>query len=175
VTPDNDHVFPTDERDGSERATVPAGLVLASIARRAGGAVIDQLLVFVPVAVGAVAYGYRPGDTLTDDALLVLDVATAVTAFAYAALLIGFFGRTVGKIATGTRVVRQVDGGRVGWFAAVERALVPVVFSSVPEIGLLLGALVYGVALLGPLRQGVHDRAAGTLVVRNGTRVVVTQ
>jgi uncharacterized RDD family membrane protein YckC len=161
-------MFPTDEREGREAATVPAGLVLASIGRRAGGAILDQLLVFTPVAAGAALSGYRPGDTVSDDALLVLNISTAVAALLYETLLIGRFGRTVGKIVTGTRVVRQTDGGRVSWFAALQRAMVPVVFSGVPEVGVALGLIVYAFAFLGPLRQGIHDRAAGTLVVRNG-------
>jgi uncharacterized RDD family membrane protein YckC len=163
-------MFSTDERDERQAATVPAGLVLAPIGRRALGAVIDQILVLLPVAAAAVIYGYRPGDTVTDNGLLVLNLATASVALIYESLMIGLLGRTVGKFATGTRVVNQTDGGRVGWFSAVQRALVPVVFSAVPTAGWLLGAIVYAFAFLGPLRQGLHDRAAGTLVVLNAAR-----
>jgi uncharacterized RDD family membrane protein YckC len=166
-------VFPTDERDGREGATVPAGLVLAGFGRRIGGFAIDQVLVFIPVAIGVAALGYRSGDDVSNDAILVLNAAVALSRLIYETLLIGFFGRTVGKIATGTRVVRQVDGGRVGWFAAGQRAVVPVVFSGVPKFGVFYSAFVYMFAMLGPLRQGLHDRIAGTLVVRNGARAMV--
>lgn len=150
-------------------AVVPAGFVLATIPRRALGALLDQLVVLVPVALGVVAWGYRPGDELGDDALLALNLATVAVAFVYETVLIARFGRTLGKVATGTRVVRAHDGTAVGWFAAAERAVVPLAFASVPEVGFALGAIVYSMALLGPLRQGLHDRAAGTLVVLNGS------
>ena len=42
----------------------------------------------------------------------------------------------------------------------------------------LLGVFVYSLALWNPLRQGLHDQAAGTLVVRNhvpGGRTWVSQ
>lgn len=170
-------MFSTDERDGSDgraSATVPAGLVLASIGRRIGGFAIDQLLVFIPVALGVIAVGYRRGDNVSDDAIIILNAAVAVSRLAYETLLVGFFGRTVGKIATGTRVVRQSDGGRVGWVASAQRAVVPVAFSGVPQFAIFYSAAVYVLALLGPLRQGLHDRAAGTLVVLNGSRVTLT-
>jgi uncharacterized RDD family membrane protein YckC len=166
-------MFPTDERDGREAATVPAGLVLAGFYRRIGGFAIDQVLVFIPVAICVAAFGYRTGDDLSNDAILVVNGSVAITRLIYETLLIGFFGRTVGKIATGTRVVRQVDGGRVGFFAAAQRAVVPAVFSGVPRFAVFYNAFVYMFALLGPMRQGLHDRVAGTLVVRNGARVVV--
>lgn len=146
--------------------SVPAGLELASIARRAGGAVLDQLLVLLPVAIVAVAFGLRPGDSVNDDELLLLNIATVAVAFTYETLMIGAWGRTVGKVATGTRVVRSDDGTRVAWFAAAQRAVVPLVFSVVPQVGFVLGALVYSTAFFTPLRQGLHDKAAGTLVVR---------
>jgi uncharacterized RDD family membrane protein YckC len=156
-------VYPTDER---EVETVPEGLVLATIRRRAIGALLDQMLVVLPVALGALAWGFRPGDSVTDGTLFVLNISSAGVALVYATIMIGLFGRTVGKFATGTRVARRSDGGRVGWFAAAQRAVVPVAAGAVPQIGIVLVAMVYAAAYLGPLRQGIHDRAAGTLVVR---------
>jgi uncharacterized RDD family membrane protein YckC len=158
-------VFPTDERDEREPPSVPAGLVLAPMGRRVLGELVDELLIFLPAALGAAIAGYRLGDDISDDAILVFNVVLAATALLYKTLMIGWFARTVGKIAAGTRVVRQVDGGRVGWFAATQRALVPVVATGVPEVGWILGPIVYGWAFFSPLRQGVHDRAAGTVVV----------
>ena len=162
-------MFPTDERDERQTAAVPAGLVLAGLGRRLGGFAIDQVLVLVPVAVGAVIIGFRAGDTFSTDELFGLNIAMAASRLIYETLLIGFFGRTVGKIATRTRVVNQADGGPVTWFAAGQRALMPVLFSGLPEFSVFWAIGVYGLALLGPLRQGMHDRAAGTLVVLNGS------
>ena len=115
--------------------------------------------------IGAAIAGYRLGDDLSDDVVLVFNAALALTALVYETLLVGFFGRTVGKIVMGTRIVRRVDGGRVSWWSALQRSLVPVVASSVPQAGFVLGPMVYVFAFFSPLRQGVHDRAAGTVVV----------
>ena len=47
------------------------------------------------------------------------------------------------------------------------RALVPLSLGAIPRVGVFLGVLVYSIALWNPLRQGLHDKAAGTLVVRH--------
>jgi uncharacterized RDD family membrane protein YckC len=47
------------------------------------------------------------------------------------------------------------------------RALVPLSLGAIPRVGVFLGVLVYSIAMWNPLRQGLHDKAAGTLVVRN--------
>lgn len=152
---------------GVDTAAVPAGLQLATIGRRVGGLLLDQAIIVVPVVLGAVVAGVRPGDSISDDALLGINLALTAVSIGYHTVLIGLWGRTVGKLAAGTRVVRRVDGGRVGWASAAIRALVPVAFSAVPQLGVVLGIVVYAFALFGPLRQGLHDRAAGTLVVLN--------
>jgi uncharacterized RDD family membrane protein YckC len=146
---------------------VPAGLTLAPIIRRIGGLLIDQVLVALPIACVVVAAGFRPGDTVTSKSLLVFNIALTSVAFVYETLMIVLTGRTVGKIALGTRVVRLVDGGRPGWSEAAMRALVPLSLGAIPRIGVFLGVFVYSLAMWNPLRQGLHDKAAGTLVVRN--------
>ena len=147
---------------------LPGQVQLATIARRALGVVLDRFLVLVPVAVGTVAWGFRPGDEVSDDMVFVLNTAVAAVELIYATVMIAVFGRTIGKFATGTRVVRLDDGGRIGWLQAAQRAVVPVAAISVPqpEISLALTVLVYSMAWLGPFRQGLHDRAAGTIVIR---------
>jgi uncharacterized RDD family membrane protein YckC len=158
-------VLPVEERGA---ATVPVGLELASFGRRAIGTLLDQILVMFPVVMAAVVVGIRPGDELGEDTVLVLGLAMVAVAFGYETVLVALTGRTVGKVATGTRVVRSDDGEAVGWFAAAQRSVVPLAFSSVPTLGLLLGGLVYAWAFVDPRRQGLHDKAAGTLVVRAG-------
>jgi uncharacterized RDD family membrane protein YckC len=158
-------VLPIEERDA---ATVPIGLELASLGRRAIGILLDQILVLLPIAIAAVLAGVRPGDEISDDTVLVLGIAMVAVAFGYETVLVALTGRTVGKVATGTRVVRSDDGEAVGWWAAAQRSVVPLAFSSVPTLGFLLGGLVYAWAVVDPRRQGLHDKAAGTLVVRAG-------
>jgi uncharacterized RDD family membrane protein YckC len=151
------------------RPAVPAGLTLAPIARRVGGLLIDQVIVAMPVVLVVVALGFKPNDTVTSKALVTFNIAVTSVAFVYETMMIAMLGRTVGKLALGTKVVRLIDGGRPGWSEAVMRALVPLALSSIPRVGVFLGVLVYSLALWSPLRQGLHDKAAGTLVVRNVT------
>jgi uncharacterized RDD family membrane protein YckC len=160
-------VFPT----GGEVAqpAVPAGLTLAPIIRRAGGLVLDQIIVALPVAVVVVALGFTPSDHVTSRSLLLFSLALTAVGLVYETVMIALLGRTVGKLALGTRVVRVVDGGRPGWSEATMRALLPLSLSAVPRVGVLLWSFVYSLAMWNPLRQGLHDKAAGTLVVYNST------
>jgi uncharacterized RDD family membrane protein YckC len=162
-------VFPS----GNEVAVpaVPAGLVLAPIIRRIGGLILDQILVALPVVLVVFALGYTPTDTVTSKALLVFNIAVTSVAFVYETTMIALLGRTVGKLALGTRVVRLVDGGRPGWTESAMRALLPLSLGAIPRVGVFLGVLVYSLALWNPLRQGLHDKAAGTLVVLSTTPV----
>ena len=105
---------PADDRPAP---TVPSGLVLAPFGRRILGALLDQLLVLVPVAIGVVLAGYRPGDDLSDDELLLMNAITVGVAFVYETVMVGVFGRTVGKIAAGTRVVSASQSGMVRAYA----------------------------------------------------------
>ena len=88
-------MIPSDDRT----TAIPSGGVLAPIGRRALGAIIDQVLVLVPVAIGVLVSGYEPGTSLTDESLLWLNAISVGVGFAYEAVMIGILGRTVGKIA----------------------------------------------------------------------------
>ncbi len=159
--------------DDVAQPAIPAGLILAPIIRRVGGLVIDQILVALPVFAVVVAVGFTPSNKVTSESLLVFNIAVTSLAFVYQTLMIALVGRSVGKIAMGTRVVRLVDGGRPSWWEAVMRALVPLSLGAIPRVGVFLGVLVYSIALWNPLRQGLHDKAAGTLVVRHAAPDVV--
>src|SRR6185295_11747606 len=152
--------------DDVAQPAVPAGLVLAPIIRRIGGLDLDQVIVAVPVVLVVVAIGYKPSDSVSSGSLLAFNVALTAVALVYQTLMIALVGRTVGKLALGTRVVRSIDGARPGWSEAVIRALLPLSLGAIPRVGVFLIVLVYSLALWTPLRQGLHDKAAGTLVVR---------
>ena len=47
------------------------------------------------------------------------------------------------------------------------RSLVPLALEAIPRVGVFLWLMVYSMAMWSPLRQGLHDKAAGTLVVRH--------
>jgi uncharacterized RDD family membrane protein YckC len=146
---------------------VPAGLTLAPIARRIGALILDQLIVAFPAVIVIVILGFTPSDSVTSRSVLIFNIALTSMAFVYQTIMVAMLGRTVGKIALGTRVVRLVDGARPTWSEAAMRALVPLAFGAIPKVGVFLGVMVYSLAMWTPLRQGLHDKAAGTLVVRH--------
>jgi uncharacterized RDD family membrane protein YckC len=146
---------------------VPAGLTLAPIGRRVAGLILDQLIVAFPAAIVALALGYMPSNTLTSRSLLIFNISLTSASFVYQTLMIGLLGRTLGKMALGTRVVRLVDGRRPNWSESAMRSLVPLALEAIPRVGVFLWMMVYSLAMWNPLRQGLHDKAAGTLVVRH--------
>jgi uncharacterized RDD family membrane protein YckC len=86
-----------------------------------------------------------------------LNTAQLVTFFAMSAVLTGLAGATIGHRLFGLRVIRTQPGGtgysaQVGLLGGAIRSLL---------ICLVLPAVVYDRD-----RRGLHDRAAGTVVVR---------
>lgn len=96
-------------------------------------------------------------------------LAAAVIGLLYEVVLIATRGQTLGKMATRIRVVRADNGLVPGWGKSFSRWLVPAVFgilgSFIPFVG-LIALLVYTSILWGRNRQGWHDKAGGTLVVK---------
>jgi uncharacterized RDD family membrane protein YckC len=92
---------------------------------------------------------------------------------AYQVVCVAVWGRTLGKAAVGTRVVREEDRGPVGWRAAIVRWAVPAVptmaLAAVSDpggvVGLLWAIVVYSGILRDGQHRGLHDQAAGTIVV----------
>ena len=91
----------------------------------------------------------------------------AVLAYTYEVAMTALWGRTVGKMVVGARVVRSVDGKRPNIGNAFLRWLAPGLGALIPFLG-GLGALL---VLLSPTfdasgrRQGWHDKMASTLVI----------
>lgn len=137
----------------------PEPPALATPAARLGGAVVDgavlQLAGLVTVGAG----------TATAAAL------SGFTYLAYEVVMVATRGQTLGKLGLGTRVMDGVSGGRPTLWQAATRAVVPlagvVVDAALGSVG--VGALwvlvVYGSVLFDAHRRGLHDRAAGTVVV----------
>jgi uncharacterized RDD family membrane protein YckC len=126
------------------------------------GVVIDGILlgiVFgIPLALlGVVDFSSETGDgqasfRASDRGLLTL------IELAYFAVCWGFFGRTVGQLALGLRVIRT-DGSALSIGGAVLRVL-----------GYVLSAIPLGLGLMwagwDKNKQGWHDKIAGTYVVK---------
>lgn len=91
----------------------------------------------------------------------------AIIAYFYELIMVTFWGRTLGKMLVGARIIRAGDGMKPNLGNAFLRWLAPGLGGLIPFLGPLGEALV----LLSPTfdstgrRQGWHDKMAGTLVV----------
>jgi len=92
-------------------------------------------------------------------------LAGEVLCFAYFLVLEANWGATLGKFATNLRVVRENDGGPIGWRAALLRNLLR------PIDGLVLYLVGFIAICMSPKRQRVGDKVAGTIVVRRVAQV----
>jgi uncharacterized RDD family membrane protein YckC len=153
-----------DQAQRNQALGLPAGVVLAAMWRRVLAQLLDQLLIVIPVVIVALLAGVRSTDDLADKQF-VINLAVVLSAFTYDFVMIGKWGRTVGKFALGTRVVRIDTGGPVLWSSSAIRALIPLAAGVIPSVGSALSLVVYATAFWHPRRQGFHDRAAGTIVV----------
>lgn len=140
---------------------------LGSIGRRAIAQVLDGLLLGVPLFFLTLPFGPSiTSEEVSDTQLLWLTVVWVGASLIYSTVAIAVWGTTIGKRIVGLKVVNRVDGGPVSWTYASVRALVPTVVQLVPVVGPGLAIVVYLRAVFHPLRQGLHDAAAGTVVVK---------
>jgi len=85
--------------------------------------------------------------------------------FAYFVVLEGLWGATLGKLATNLRVVRENDGGRIDWSAAIIRNVLR------PIDGMVLYLVGFIAICVTRKRQRIGDKVAGTIVVRRAAQV----
>jgi len=138
---------------------------LAQFVPRLIAQVIDAVVVLL-VTAGLVLAGmlWNPQWGLEGQSLLGLTVdqfalvAAVIIGLIYHTALASVWGATVGKLVLGMRVVR-VNGDAVAWWDALLRT-----------VGLLASLVTLGIVFLWIARdrrnQGLHDKLAGTLVVR---------
>ena len=135
---------------------------LASVAQRVGGALIDGLLTSMVVVV-PLLFGLVDADGLEAGVIILgLFLFGAVYTVGPTAL----WGQTLGKIAVGTRVVAESDGSLPGWRRAAVRWALPGVLGRLPYVGIWVSLAIMASLVWDPRRRGLHDRAAGTIVVR---------
>jgi uncharacterized RDD family membrane protein YckC len=150
----------------SSEATYPTdSLPLAPIPRRIVGWLIDYLLFGVPFAVVSLALNDSTDASTIAEPPLWATFGFAAASTIYETVFVATRGRTLGAWIVGVRIVRIDDGHVPGWSKAGIRALLPMALQAVPVVGIALMAAVYVTALFNPRRQGLHDRAAGTIVV----------
>ncbi len=116
-------------------------------------------------------------DTSSRSTLIGVIVALGVMTAIYEIAMTAMKGQTLGKMATRTAVVRagdlyQADWGRPpSWRSSLFRWGLPTVLSLIPGlfipwVGEILALLCYLSLTWDRDRQGWHDKAAGTLVVK---------
>ena len=98
--------------------------------------------------------------------LLLTPLLFAAVGVAYEVTMIALKGQTLGKMATSIKVVRADNGLLPGWGKSIGRWIIPIILLFVPLLGWVLFLLVYVSLTWDKVRQGWHDKAAGTLVVK---------
>ena len=153
-------------------------LELAGAGARLGARIIDIVIMGVAMIllliIGVMALlGFSSGDSVTDDEETIgwafifgFTGIAALVGLLYEVVLIATRGQTLGKMMTSIKVVRADDGSVPGWGKSIGRWIIPVVLAFIPAVGWLLSLLVYVSLLWDSARQGWHDKAAGTLVIK---------
>jgi uncharacterized RDD family membrane protein YckC len=157
---------PTSRPTGARRAAVPVDAPEATAEPAGFGARLLAVaidLVLLAAIDTAVVYLTMQicGLTVADLALLPKAPLIAFLALQNGGYLVSFTagGQTIGKMASGIKVVSTREPHPPGFGDALLRTLVWFVLTVPAGLGLLT-------ALLTPDRRGLHDRFAGTKVVR---------
>ena len=156
---------------------------LAGAGSRLGARIIDAVILaivaivlFIVVAVASFGELVDDDEAVDDDAieeafegLIVVPLVVMAVGMLYEVSLTALKGQTLGKMAVRIRVVSAESGSLPGWGKAFGRWFVP---SIVGVIGLwisfvgLLALVIYASLLWDKRRQGWHDKAAKTLVIK---------
>ena len=148
---------------------------LASVGARLGARVLDWIIMIIGyIVLLVIGLGAALGtDSDSDDAsalsigaILVTVLLIAVVGIIYEVTMIALKGQTVGKMATSIKVVRADNGLVPGWGKSISRWIIPAVLAFIPLVGWILSLLVYISLTWDRARQGWHDKAAATLVVK---------
>ena len=132
-----------------------AGVAMADWWRRFAALVIDIAVLWIPLAFVTRGMDRIPG--------FFIGVAVGVTYFSL--LNGGKRGQTLGKMVWEVRV-RDAAGGPLGVPKAAIRFLAPTLLLLIPILGLLLWIADGLWPLWDGRRQAVHDKLAGSMVVR---------
>jgi uncharacterized RDD family membrane protein YckC len=126
---------------------LPSGPDVHVTGRRIVATVIDAIILGIASGILAGEFGSRR----------ILPVAFAAV---YYVVLEGLLGRTVGKLATGIRVVNEATGYPPGIGKAIVRTVLRIID------GLFVYLVGFVIVLGSSRRRRLGDMAAGTLVVR---------
>lgn len=163
---------------GDEAAETAPAPALASPLRRLAARIVDALILAVfhgfLWVIGVLGSLGTQGVVWTgrDDLSFglpfgpeVVVLATVVGA-AYETAFIAYRGQTPGKMLLGIMVADVDGGGFPSLSSAFVRWLLPSALGVLPFVGWLLEGVAYAWLLVDPRRQGWHDKAARTIVVK---------
>ena len=139
---------------------------LASVGQRAIARFIDVFIVFNVAGILSVIL-VRPADDDTSlGTTILLATVFLLIAGIYETAMVAWRGQPVGKWLLGIRVARYSDGDTPLVTEALVRFLVPSLPLYIPYVGQVIWIGVYLTSIPNERKQGFHDRAAGTVVVR---------
>lgn len=144
---------------------------LASPGARFGARILDCIAVTI-IVIGVIllgvfgAAGVSGSDGASAAVFFTSVLVGAAVFLLYEVVQIALWGQTLGKRASNVKVVNAVNGGVPGWGKAIGRWAIPGLLWLIPFVGPLLTGLCYLSLVWDRVRQGWHDRSAGTLVVR---------
>lgn len=142
---------------------------LASPGARVGARILDAIVIVIAMvvvlALGSASAAGGSGEAAAAGFFAAILIAVAF-GLLYEVVQIALWGQTLGKRMTSVKVVHAVHGGTPGWGKSTGRWAIPGLLGLIPFIGWLLALICYLSLLWDRVRQGWHDKAAGTLVVR---------
>jgi uncharacterized RDD family membrane protein YckC len=146
----------------------------ATFGRRLAARAIDYVLVVIAAVaffvLMAIVTVVLTGSDQTTDAegtlwALLFVFGWGLLLFFYDWLYLVTWGRTLGKMMVGIKVVSAADGGRLSQGQAMGRSAFFGFPQSLPVVGHIF-TLAESMAALGEEKRALHDRAAGTVVIR---------
>lgn len=144
---------------------------------RISARLIDSLILMLPLLAITLPYlDLLDADNPMKNVPGWVQIATVVAPVVYEFVFLVIAGATPGKMMVGLRVVSYVGGGRLAVHQAGMRVLLPNLGSllglsgiatGVASVLALLQPVVYFSSVLDPVQRGLHDKGAGTIVLRN--------
>ena len=136
---------------------------LAGFDRRLAARVIDWILIGAAVYLLWLPFSSRVSGWF--GVLFYLALICLILGIAYEVVLTALFGQTLGKKAFGVKVISAADGRPPGWGRSLGRYLTLNLANLIPILGNAVTLLVYLSPVFSDLLQGLHDKAAATVVI----------
>lgn len=141
---------------------------LAGMGRRLWARIIDWILMVAALVIAMIALfgGLANSDRGFWAAFFLTLLVWGAIWLLYELTMIAALGQTLGKKWAGVKVVRADNGAVPGWGKSFVRWLIPFAVNFIPIIGNAAFLVVYLSPVFYPTRQGWHDMAASTAVVK---------